>query len=136
MGRSPALILLDTYTWLWMIGNPSQLGEAAKRRVEKQALKGGLGISDISLLEIAMLSKKARIEISGSFLSWLESAVTRSRIVIHPMTPEIVFESTLFPDRLADPADRVIAATAKSLGVPLVTEDREIRTLTGIEMIW
>lgn len=83
-----------------------------------------------------MLSKKARIEISGSFLSWLESAVTRSRIVIHPMTPEIVFESTLFPDRLADPADRVIAATAKSLGVPLVTEDREIRTLTGIEMIW
>jgi PIN domain nuclease of toxin-antitoxin system len=119
-----------------MIGNPSQLGEAARRRIEKQASEGGLGISDISLLEIAMLSKRRRIEISGPFLSWLESAVAHSRIVIHPMTPEIVFESTLFPDRLSDPADRVIAATAKCLGIPLVTKDRDIRDLTGIETIW
>jgi len=37
---------------------------------------------------------------------------------------------------VADMPDRIIAATALSLGLPLVTADTEIRKLTNITTIW
>jgi len=119
-----------------MVGDPLQLGKAAKRRIEKQISVGGLAISDISLWEVAMLAQKRRIEIIGSFLPWIENAVTRSRVIVQPITPEIAFESTLFPDHLSDPADRIIAGTTRCLGVALITKDRRLQGLAGIETIW
>ena len=43
------------------------------------------------------------------------------------MTPEIAVESTCLPGELhGDPADRIIAATARELGATLVTADRKL----------
>lgn len=35
-----------------------------------------------------------------------------------------------------DPADRLIVATARQHGVPLVTKDTALRAFAGVETIW
>ena len=45
-----------------------------------------------------------------------------------PFTPEIAIDSSYLPGNLhGDPADRLIIATARQFGVPVVTRDARIR---------
>jgi PIN domain nuclease of toxin-antitoxin system len=56
---------------------------------------------------------------------------------VKPITPEIAALSTQFPDDYSrDPADRLIGATARAEGVPLVTRDENIRKSTLLNTIW
>ena len=44
-----------------------------------------------------------------------------------PLTPEILIASTVLPGHPPrDPADRIIAATARALGLTVVTRDGEL----------
>jgi PIN domain nuclease of toxin-antitoxin system len=36
----------------------------------------------------------------------------------------------------ADPADQIIAATSRVTGMPLLTSDKRLRQLQGVEVIW
>jgi PIN domain nuclease of toxin-antitoxin system len=46
-------------------------------------------------------------------------------------------ESSYMPvDLLPDPMDRIIAATARSEGIPLVTADHRLQNCTLVETIW
>ena len=54
---------------------------------------------------------------------------THPQIDLYPLTPRIALESTrLGPKFHADPADQIIAATARVHGLRLVTADHRIRT--------
>jgi PIN domain nuclease of toxin-antitoxin system len=45
--------------------------------------------------------------------------------------------ATHFPDNFpANPADRLIAATARAEGLPLVSRDARIRASAAVETIW
>ncbi len=35
-----------------------------------------------------------------------------------------------------DPADRIIVATAVTLGATLVTKDQKLRSYSGVETVW
>jgi PIN domain nuclease of toxin-antitoxin system len=54
-----------------------------------------------------------------------------------PITPEIAATTTYFPaDFPSDPMDRIIAATARVEGLPLVTADERIHGCASINTIW
>jgi len=58
---------------------------------------------------------------------WLARATAAPRVGIYPVTPAIASEVVaLDATRGWDPADRIIVATARVLGVPLVTSDTRI----------
>jgi PIN domain nuclease of toxin-antitoxin system len=45
--------------------------------------------------------------------------------------------ATNFPDDFpADPADRLIAATARAEGIPLVTRDAKLRASAVVRTVW
>lgn len=52
------------------------------------------------------------------------------------LTAEIAVESTLLTGMHADPADQIIAATARVSGMPLVTSDQRLRRFQGVETVW
>jgi PIN domain nuclease of toxin-antitoxin system len=52
------------------------------------------------------------------------------------LTAEIAVESTQLKGMHADPADQIIAATSRVTGVPLVTSDKRLRQLQGVETVW
>jgi PIN domain nuclease of toxin-antitoxin system len=54
-----------------------------------------------------------------------------------PITLEVAATTTyLPPDFPSDPMDRIIAATARVEGVPLVTADQRILSCASIKTIW
>jgi PIN domain nuclease of toxin-antitoxin system len=57
-------------------------------------------------------------------------------IHIADLTPEIAVESALLPGLHPDPADQLIVATARVLGMPLITADRRILDFGQVETIW
>ena len=135
MGKS-VLILLDTHIVLWLAFDAARLSKKTKTTIEEARQSGeGVAISDITLLELAMLARKKRILLGlslGSFLSEVER-----RFVVLPMNGHICVRTFSLPSTYPkDPADRVIAATALVQGLPLITSDREILRSHAVPTIW
>ncbi len=58
-------------------------------------------------------------------------------VVVKQTTPAIALLSARWPaDFPRDPADRVIAATARAEGLPLVTSDARLRRSRLVETVW
>jgi PIN domain nuclease of toxin-antitoxin system len=125
---SSAALLLDTHCWIWMaLGETTRFRPAAVRRIEQAARAGSLLVSVISVWETAMLESKGRIRFQKPCLDWVREALDTPGLTLAPITPEIAVDSSRLPgDFHGDPADRILVATARSLGVPLLTRDSKL----------
>jgi PIN domain nuclease of toxin-antitoxin system len=131
------VILLDTHVWVWLAADPKRLSRTAAAAIRRAAESGGIGIGSISLWELAVLFDRGRLRASGTIESSVRSIIEGTGIVIHEITPEIAALATAFPDDFPqDPADRLIGATARSLGLPLVTRDQRIHQSSLLKAIW
>jgi PIN domain nuclease of toxin-antitoxin system len=58
-------------------------------------------------------------------------------VTVRPSTPEIAALAAQFPaDFPRDPADRLICATARAEGLPLITHDEKIRKSPLLNTVW
>jgi PIN domain nuclease of toxin-antitoxin system len=121
-------LLLDTHIWLWGVAEPKRLSRQVFR--ELTDAKNELWISPVSTWEILLLHSKGRIRLPGDILEW----VTRATANMHeaPLTHEIVLTAQELPLQHGDPADRFLAATAKTLNLTLVTADHRLLGLGNI----
>ena len=83
-----------------------------------------------------MLVDKARLELDRDVLVWVKQALAQPRCAFLPLTAEIAVAAARLGDEGGDPADRLIAATAISRHVPLVTKDQRLRRSTVLQTIW
>lgn len=131
------MIVLDTHTWLWLCLEPQRLSAAATLAIRRAVNGGGIAIASISLWEVAMMVARGRVRPQGTPETWLTALVDRSGVTVKEITPEVAALATHFPDGFpADPADRLIAATARAEGVALVTRDAGMRGSPMVETIW
>jgi PIN domain nuclease of toxin-antitoxin system len=131
------VIVLDTHTWLWLCLEPRRLSSVAAAAIRRAANDGGLAIASVSLWEVAMMLVRSRVIPHGTPEAWLGALVDRSGVTVKEITPSIAALATHFSENFpADPADRLIAATARAEGVPLVTRDARIRASAVVETIW
>jgi PIN domain nuclease of toxin-antitoxin system len=101
------VILLDTHVLVWLATEPKRLSRPSSLAIRRALRSGGIAIASISLREVAMLLASGRLR---------AAATARD-----------------FP---RDPADRIIAATARDRGLPLVTADERIRACPLVQTIW
>src|SRR5690242_6798678 len=114
------MILLDTHAFIWTSSHPDRLSRKARAAIHQARASTGVYVSTMSLLEFARLAHVGRIFVAGSMESILREMV--ARVIVRPMTPEIVASAVRLPATLpTDPADRVIVSTALIEGMPLVT---------------
>ena len=74
-----------------------------------------------------MLEAKGRIRLSSPCGQWVEEALATPGLTLVPLTPEIALDSSRLPgDFHGDPADRIIAATARRMGARLLTRDEKL----------
>ncbi len=131
------MILLDTHVWVWLAVEPKRLSRHATTAIRKAAESGGISIASISLWELAMLFAHGRLRAPGTVETSVRSVVEKTGVIIHEITPEIAALSTMFPKSYPqDPADRLIGATARSLGLSLVTKDQRILDSELLKSIW
>lgn len=87
-----------------------------------------MGISAISLWEIAMLVERGRLRIKGSVDALIDDVENHPTIRVMPLTGRIALESTrLGASYPRDPADRIIGATVRCHALRLMTADEGIR---------
>jgi PIN domain nuclease of toxin-antitoxin system len=135
MGRTQ-VILLDTHVVVWLAFDQSQLSRNAKAAINDARQNGdGLAISDITLLELTTLSRKARIRLDISLESFLRELA--ARFIVLPISGRACVRALALPATYPkDPADRIIGATAIVEGLSLLTTDREIRRSRALRTIW
>lgn len=129
------MIILDTHIWVWWVHRVESL-----TKVQEQTIVANegeqIGVSTISLWEIAKLVEYGRLELPFSIEEWFEQAINYPGIEILELTPEIVIESTRLPGEFhRDPADQIIVATARINNCPLVTSDKKILDYSHVETI-
>ena len=81
-------------------------------------------VSPITAWEIGMLTARRRISLSIAPDEWFERLLALPGILLAPLSPKILIASQFLPGTPPnDPADRIIAATARDLDATLVTRD-------------
>lgn len=129
--------VLDTHAVLWYLANSKDLSSVARTTVE-EAIRAArdVYVSAISLVETVYLAERGRVPMAA--LQRLRSALDdpASGLIVAPVNADVADALLRIPrDLVPDMPDRIIAATALQLGVPLVTRDQRIHS-AGIKAIW
>jgi PIN domain nuclease of toxin-antitoxin system len=84
-----------------------------QQAIIKENETGEIGVSAISIWEVAKLVKLGKLEIPYSLEEWFDQALSYPGISIVELSPQIAVESTKLPGNFhRDPADQIIVATA------------------------
>jgi len=131
------LIVLDTHALIWWLTGSAPLSRAAKLAVTKAAKENRVVASAISVLEIVTAIRRGRLQFTTPLEQWLADARRLPELRFEPVSAEIAQLAGSFgEDMHVDPADRIIAATAIILNVPLVTADGKLRASRAVKTIW
>jgi predicted nucleic acid-binding protein len=92
-----------------------------------------INVPAIVFAELGYLSEKGKIEIT---LKDAHEYLEKNRAIsVYPLTFEII-EHAFRIDDIPELHDRLIAATAKALNVPILTNDPDIRNSSHVETVW
>jgi PIN domain nuclease of toxin-antitoxin system len=84
-------------------------------------------ISPISAWEIGQLVSRSRVQLLIAPHRWFARLFEAQGVHLAEMSPDILIASSFLPGKPPrDPADRIIAATARDLGATLITRDRAL----------
>ncbi|MHB8529609.1 MAG: type II toxin-antitoxin system VapC family toxin [Caulobacteraceae bacterium] len=117
-------ILLDTCAALWLAND--ELDGKSEALITDSGEQGLAFVSPISAWEIGLLVSRGRLALSRSPEDWFDELMA-SKLSLAPMPPKILIQSSALPGTPPrDPADRIIAATARAFGYRVITRDREL----------
>ena len=118
------MIVLDTHVLIWAMDGDRRLGSDARATIAAAEQDGDIGVSAITPWEIALLAEAGRLRLAHEVRAWIVAALALPGIRLLPIEPAIAIDSVGLPGSFrADPADRLIVATARHFGAPLLTAD-------------
>ena len=123
------MTLLDTQVLVWLALNDRRLGIQTRDVIDIAWGESEAAVSAISFWELAMLHEKRRLNLLSD-VTTLRYMLLRDGLVEIPVDGAIGIRANELTDFHADPADRLIVATALG-GHRLVTADRRILDWSG-----
>jgi PIN domain nuclease of toxin-antitoxin system len=130
-------LVADTHALIWYVLNAPELSATARAAMEFASQEGKLiYVASISLVEITYLIEKGRLPLVLLNRVMDAMADEQSALVLVPLDEAAVRAVGRIPrNKVPDMPDRIIAATALHLNLPLITRDRQIQA-SGIQTIW
>lgn len=120
-------ILLDTCAAIWLAEDAPIARSALDLLAEAADADISTYVSPISAWEIGLLVARARLKLLITPQRWFGRLLEVPGIRLADMSPELLIASSFLPgEPPRDPADRIIAATARDYGATLVTRDRAL----------
>lgn len=126
----------DTHGLIWYVWSDPRMSMAGRAIFDGAAASGDqVAVSSISLIEMIYLIEKRRID--PSTLPRVINLLSLGRLLTEVVVDRDVASalSTIPRDQIPDLPDRIIAATAVHLGVPLISRDGKIRA-SSVRTIW
>jgi len=134
---SASVIVLDTHVWVWWLSDPEKLPARARRTVMEAAGDRAIYISAISAWEIALLASRGRLTFTMDAQDWITKSEALPFLHFVPVDNAIAVRSVRLEQPFHnDQADRIIVATAITMGVPVVTSDTKIRKYPHVKSVW
>ncbi|MBA4380514.1 MAG: PIN domain protein [Anaerolinea sp.] len=127
----------DTHTLIWYLFEDKRLSRRAKQFIDNASEKGDqIGFSAISVIEIVYLIEKAKIN-PDTLTRLLEATAAEDAALVEiPVTGQIADKMrSVSRESLPDMPDRIIAATALNLHIPVISRDGRIK-VSKLETIW
>ncbi|CAN5126556.1 type II toxin-antitoxin system VapC family toxin [soil metagenome] len=122
MSRQP--LLLDTNAAIFLAHGETLTPGAEEILIDAEDTGRPVLLSPITAWELGLLVSRGRLALAQPPLAWFQGLLDRG-IDLAPMPPEVLIASSfLLNSPLRDPADRIIAATARTFGYTVVTRDR------------
>ena len=127
----------DTHALIWYLENDKRLGPAATAAYDDcDQGRAIIHIPTICLVELVYLQEKSRLSAHLRTQLDAELAAGLSGLVVAPLTIAVVDAlARIARSDVPEMADRIIAATAFHMGLPLITKDHQIQR-AGIQTIW
>lgn len=129
-------VVADTHAIIWYLDQSKRLSDAARDAMLGAASTDGIVIPAIALVEIVYLIERQRIPATAA--SRLSALLDQDAtpFVVASLDRAIAENVRSVPrQQVPEMADRIIAATALALGLPLVTADAQLRA-ADITTIW
>lgn len=127
-------LLLDTHVWIWSQEQPDKLGPEATRLLTDPQV--ALYVSTASTLEIARLVAIGSVELTDTLIAWVTATLDSLRCKTVEISHAIAAEAyDLPPGFHKDPADRILAATARIEHLTLLTADERILCYPHVETL-
>ena len=119
--------LLDTCSVVWL-ANGDMIDPKAAERLDAHFREGRKTfVSPVSAWEIGMLVARSRLRLERPVLGWFEDFLDKGRITLAALSTPVLVDSSFLPGiPPADPADRMIIATARAMNLTILTRDRQI----------
>ena len=122
MGGSP-LILVDTHVLIWLDQDDPALGRNSRTLVDEALREGALVASAVSFWEVAMLVEKRRIAMDMPLAEWRMDLLGAGLVEV-AVDGSIGITAAELEGAHADPADRMIIASALATVADLLTADK------------
>lgn len=119
------IILLDTCAALWIMENDWLRPDAVAAIDDAYDRGEKVRVSPITGWEIGLSAARGRFRSRLTPQRWLDALLARPEIGLSELPAHVLLESSSLPGNLSrDPADRIIAATAREFGYTVMTRDK------------
>ena len=120
-------VLLDTCAAIWLMSR-APLSSASRTAIRAaQTANLGVYLSPFTAWEVGTLAAKGRLHLTLSPEVWFETMLALPGVRLAALTPQLLLHSTALPGTPpSDPADRIIAATARLYGYRVITRDSKL----------
>lgn len=129
-------LVIDTHIAIWALTEPHMLSVDAKAALIAAEANGIILISSMTLIELVYLTEKGKVaaDVLTLLRDALDDATTAFRL--YDIDRAVADAVALIPRAIVpDMPDRIIAATALYLNLPLVSADHKIQA-SNVQTIW
>lgn len=128
-------ILLDTCAVIWAIVDPTRIPPYTQEVLEQDRV--AIHVSPISVAEIACAVERGRLTVQEHWKPWLHRNCAENGWEFLQIGLDIMEEAYSLPGTFhADPADRIVVATARFHRLKLVTGDKKILSYPHVDCLW